>query len=71
MSILAAVLAAAAPSFGQDAGQAQFGQPPSPPCSACLSAPPNTIYLDASGGKLMHPLAPIREMKRPGVAAGP
>ncbi len=53
---LAAVLAAAAPSFGQEAGQAQFGQPPSPPCSACLSAPPNTIYLDASGGKLMHPL---------------
>lgn len=54
--ILAAVLAAAAPSFGQEAGQAQFGNPPSPPCSNCLSAPSNTIYLDASGGKLMHPL---------------
>jgi hypothetical protein len=54
--ILAAVLAAAAPSFGQNAGQAQFGNPPSPPCSNCLSAPSNTIYLDASGGKLMHPL---------------
>src|SRR6266446_7088872 len=54
--ILAAVLGAAAPSFGQQAGQAQFGNAPSPPCSNCLSAPPNTIYLDASGGKLMHPL---------------
>ncbi len=55
-SVLAAVLAIAAPSFGQEAGTAQFAQPPTSPCSTCLSAPPNTIFLDASGGKLMHPL---------------
>src|SRR5258708_24188159 len=55
-SVLAAVLAIAAPSFGQEAGTAQFAQPPTSPCSTCLSVPPNTIYLDASGGNLMHPL---------------
>src|ERR1700674_5564224 len=55
-TLLAAVFAAAAPSFAQYAGSAQFTQPPSSPCSTCLSGPPHTIYLNASGGNVMHPL---------------
>jgi len=55
--VLAASLTATAPSFGQTtAGTAQFTQPTSTPCTGCLSAPPDTIFLDASGGNVVHPL---------------
>src|SRR6266849_5384850 len=55
-AVLFAALSIAAPSFGQEAGVAQFGSSPPPSCQNCLSAPPDTIYLDATGGKVMHPL---------------
>jgi hypothetical protein len=54
--VLFAALVAATPSVAQYAGTAQFSQPPSSPCSTCLSTASNTIYLDASGGNVWHPL---------------
>src|SRR5216684_1602309 len=55
--VLAASLAATAPSFGQTAsGTAQLTQSPPPACTNCLAISSDTIYLDASGGKLMFPL---------------
>jgi hypothetical protein len=56
-AVLAALVAATAPSFAQTAaGTATFGQPSTTSCPNCLSAPSNTIVLDASAGKLMQPL---------------
>jgi hypothetical protein len=55
--VLTAILAAATPSFAQPAGTAAFEQPPPPPpCSGCLYAPPDTIYLNASGGRVAFPV---------------
>lgn len=55
-AVLAAALAAATPSFAQTAGISQLGPPPAPSCSNCLAAPAHTVFLDASGGKVMFPL---------------
>ena len=50
------ILGAAAPSFAQEAGTAQFAQPTSSSCPNCLSMPSPTIVLDASAGNIMQPL---------------